>query len=567
MITLDGNRLTVTTRTTEMTWHDARLVRIANAAGQAFLQRADTDGAPPLELLTQDGSVYPLGANPLHTTAVRLLSPTVCEIVLADWDAEASLRIRIDEATDEICVEPSCHSIMTGLYALRLNLSGLEESNPLAIPLQQGALLPLSHPLIQGRRHEWPNAWEAGFAALQGEQGGLGIYALDAEHCGKAIQTGHAAVPGFLGLETMARGPLEQVRAIGGLVWRFGCYDGDWRVPVLRYRSWYRKAYHIDEKMALRPGWLEDIRLAVSWCPTDPALLDALAAYLPPDRVFLHVPYWRAEAYDQDYPSFHTPSPQGQAFLSKARAMGFHAAPHCNLTQVSPDHPLFVPGLPFANRGSRSKRLLGWSWLPLPGMSALQGPPQSHAMVAAHKAHNVLVNMHLGWSGWRRVLAWEIAQATGLLDLDAAFVDVAQWLYDGDSATIENLTDTQGGLRLLSELCALRPGLCLSGEGRNEINAQYLSVCQLHLFDMAHTHAIDGRSVAWLPELTLPIAPLLFEGLSRGIGYYYDAKTPEERRHLIDATRALGAIPTLILNEVALDSAEAQAILKEAAAG
>ncbi|HML47086.1 MAG TPA: hypothetical protein PKE04_10110, partial [Clostridia bacterium] len=167
----------------------------------------------------------------------------------------------------------------------------------------------------------------------------------------------------------------------------------------------------------LRPAWLEDIRLAVSWCPTEPGLLDGLAKRIDPKKVFLHVPYWRAQAYDQDYPVFHEPSAQGRAFLEKARHMGFHAAPHCNLTQISPDHPLFAAGLAFANRNSRSKRLMGWSWLPLPGMSALQGPPQSHSTVAANKQFNVLVNMHLGWSGWRRALAWEIASAVRAMDL------------------------------------------------------------------------------------------------------------------------------------------------------
>ncbi len=564
MITLEGNRLTVASRTTIIEWEGIRLRKISAADGRVYLCGDET--VPPLELLAQDGSVYALGTNPLCRVAVRLLSDTACEITMSDWNADVSLRISIDPKTEEICVEPSCHSMMTGLFALRLNLSGIDEKTlRLVVPLQQGACLPVSHPLIRGRRHEWPNAWEAGFAALQGEGGGLGIYTEDADHCGKAIKTGDSAAEGVIGLETMARGPLESVRAIGGLVWRFGCYQGGWQVPVLRYRDWYRSAYHIAEKEALRPDWLRDIRLAVSWCPTDQDLLEALARRVDPRRVFLHVPYWRAQAYDQDYPVFHEASPAGRAFIEKARRMGFHVAPHCNLTQISPDHPLFPSALPFTNRHSKSKRLLGWSWLPLPGMSALQGPPQSHSAIAAHKGHNVLVNMHLGWSGWRREVAWEIAQAVRALDLDAAFVDVAQWLYDGDAATVENMTDTQGALRLLSDLCALRPGFCLSGEGRNEINAQYLSVCQLHLFDMAHTHAIDGRSVAWLPEITLPIAPLLFDGLSRGIGYYYDAKTPEDRKCLIDATAALGAVPTLILTQTALDSDEARAILRAAA--
>jgi len=69
-------------------------------------------------------------------------------------------------------------------------------------------------------------------------------------------------------------------------------------------------------------------------------------------------------------------------------------------------------------------------------------------------------------------------------------------------------------------------------------------VVQFHLVNFAHVKAIDGEDVSWAVEITEPVNELLFEGLSRGIGYNYGRG--ENRRYMIEATLKQGAIPTLI---------------------
>ena len=55
---------------------------------------------------------------------------------------------------------------------------------------------------------------------------------------------------------------------------------------------------------------------------------------------------------------------------------------------------------------------------------------------------------------------------------------------------------------------------------------------------------MDGRDISWLAQSTIPVSGLVFDGLSRGIGYSYGKGYG--RRTMVDATIKQGAIPTLI---------------------
>ncbi|MBN1246662.1 MAG: hypothetical protein JXC32_03345, partial [Anaerolineae bacterium] len=386
----------------------------------------------------------------------------------------------------------------------------------------------------------------------------------DAHFIFKQVHIGHDKDPQTATFVTQPYGPLEQNRCVGNLAWRISAHQGDWTGPVKRYRAWYWATYRLEDAAQLRPDWLDDIRLAVSWCPTDLGLLDALSERVAPDKVFLHLPRWRPYKYDQDYPSF-VPSAEGRSFIQKARSMGFHVAPHANACQMNPDHPFFFQARDFCTRSPVDMRWGGWSWLPVDGWGSF-GPPQSYSQMPANKDWNILVNVHLAWSPWRRQLTRQVAQLIKELGLDSMFVDVSQLIHNSDNAILEGLTYAEGSLKLIRELAELAPGFCVSGEGRNEISTQYLSMVQFHLYNFAHAAAINGQDVSWVLEGTLPVNEVLFGGLSRGIGYNYGKG--ENRRAMIDATLRQGAIPTLIfqtrdpVSELAGD--EARYILSQA---
>ena len=544
MIDLRGEGLVARSRTTEVAFEGTRLVAIGDAVtGETFLERGLAEGVPGFELLHQSGKRSPLGVHPMASEVhYKVLTERVAEIVLNDWECDVSIRVSVDEESGDILIEPSAWTMQGGVAGLAMNVAGIREDLEVVAPFQQGVKAAMAHPQIQGKEATWPNGWEAGLLVFAGVESGFTVQAWDTDSIFKRVRIGHEESAQAATFTTLAYGPLEMNRCTGNLCWRVSAYRGGWEAPVRRYREWYWDAYCLERAARLRPPWLGEIRLAASWCPAEPQLLDALAQRIDPGQVFLHVPRWRPFGYDQDYPTY-VPDAQGRAFVGKARAMGYHVAPHANACQISPDHPLFAQARDFCTRDPMTMRWGGWSWLPVEGWGAF-GPPQSYSLMPAYKEWNVLVNVHLAWSPWRRQLTRQVADLIRELELDSVFVDVSQHIHNSDNAVLENLTYARGSLKLIRELAELAPGFCVAGEGRNEISTQYLSLVQFHLANFAHVQAIDGEDVSWAVEITEPVNELLFQGLTRGIGYNYGRG--DNRRHMIEATLKQGAIPTLI---------------------
>lgn len=563
MIRRTDEGLTIESRTTIVEINGGRITSIRNAmTGEEFLDPELQGDVPGFELLHQNDEVSPLGVHPIASHfRYNILTDRIAEMVLNDWECDMSVRISIDEETGDILIEPSTWTMQGAIAGLGMNIPGMRKDLQVVAPFQQGVKLPLTHPQMEGKYASWPREWEAGLLVLDGGDSGFTVQSWDDHYLFKAVKIGREENSHVVQFITLAPGPLEEKRCVGNVCWRISAYEGDWKVPVLRYRDWYWKAYSLTETAKLRPDWLDDLRLAVSWCPTDPALLDALAEKIDPKFVFLHVPHWRTSLYDQDYPTFQ-PDKKGKAFILKAREMGFHCAPHANTCQMSPDHPFFFEARDFCTRSPMDLRWGGWTWLPVEGWGNF-GPPQSYSHMASHKDWNVLVNVHLAWSPWRRQLTRQIASLIEELRLDSIFVDVALHIANSDNAYLEGLSFAEGSLKLIRELVDLAPGFCVSGEGRNEISTQFLSVTQFHLYNFAHRYAIEGEDVSWVLDGTLPVNDLLFKGLARGIGYNYGQG--DNRRDMIDATLKQGAIPTLIFNTEdpvsELDSDECRYIL------
>lgn len=566
MIRLTEKGLIVQSKTTIVEFEGVRLVSLKDViTGEEFLDRSLAEGVPGFQLYHQNGKASPLGTHPLASQVhYTLLTERIAEIVLNDWECDLSVRVSVDEENGDILLEPSAWTMQGGVAGIGLTIAGVRQDLQLIAPFQQGARAPLSHPQMAYKVADWPAVWEAGFIVLAGRESGFTAQAWDDRFIYKGLRLGYEQNAQVITLITYAHGPLEMNRCVGNLCWRLSAYRGDWPVPVHRYRDWYWRAYRLEEAARLRPEWLEEIKLAISWCPTNLALLDELARRISPKQVFIHLPNWRPYKYDQDYPTY-VADEAGRAFILKARAMGYHVAPHTNTCQMSPDHPFFFQARDFCTRSPLDLRWGGWSWLPVKGWGSF-GPPQSYSLMPARKDWNILVNVHLAWSPWRRQLTRQVADLIRDLGLDAIFVDVSQYIHNSDNSLLENLTYPQGSLKLIRELVDLAPGFCVSGEGRNEISTQFLSLTQFHLYNFAHVQAIDGQDVSWVEECTLPVNELLFKGLTRGIGYHYGQGT--NRQHMIEATLKQGAIPTLIFQTpdpvAELDSPECRYLLERA---
>jgi len=535
MLNVDGDRLIVETKTLRARFESGVLVSVVRKSdGRELLVESEARSKPVLELLYANQGVSPLSGAPGDRASCRRLNALSAEYRFEAWHGDGVLAIAEDPETGDLVIEPSGYASRPGLQACRWNLAGIAPDLRLVAPFFQGVMLDLEDPLIARSRWAWPHSWEAGMAILQGDEGGFWVHCRDDRYRFKALQVGggDSGTERRLGFETEPAGPLDRNLAAGGLAWRLNVYEGDWRVPASAYREWLRRAY---EPRSPRPGWLEDVRFAVSWCPCEAGILEALGARLDPASVLLHVPRWRTDPYDENYPTYRA-SAEGRQFTQAARAAGFRVMPHMNSVDMDPTHPVYAYVRDFQYREPVSKSVQGWTWIKGGNLPV----PESNAARLRHRDKKTMVKIHPGLATWRSILTENVAEAAEDLDLDAVFLDVTLCIWNTDNGVVEYQTTPEGMRRLIAQTAGLGRGLVVGGEGRNEVIAQDLSFAQVHLFRSWQSSA-DGLERAG----GCPLNEFLFEGLCRSFGYSgLDGSTPESALRMKTHV-SLGAIPTV----------------------
>ena len=537
MLDVRGTRLSVETKTLTARFEAGCLVSlIRKSDGQEFLVEREAVAESPLELLYVDRSVSTLCGDPDDRVTCRQVNALAAEYRFEAWRGDGILSITEDTDTGDLLIEPSGYASRPGLRACRWNLAGIAHGLRLVAPFFQGVMLELDDPLVAGSHWAWPHSWEAGLVILQGIGGGFWVHCQDDRYRFKALQVGpdSEGPDRRLGFETEPPGPLDTTLAAGGLSWRLNVYEGDWRAPAARYRDWLRNAY---QPRAKRPDWLDDIRFAVSWCPCDPEVLESLASLLKPARVLLHVPRWRSDPYDENYPTYRA-SDEGRRFIRAARSAGFRVMPHMNSIDMDPTHPTYAYVRDFQYREPISGSVQGWTWVE----GEVRPVPESNAARLLHRDKKTMVKIHPGLAAWRSILTQNVAEAVEDLDLDAVFLDVTLCTWNTRNGIVEYQTTAEGMRRLVALTAGLGQGLVVGGEGRNEVIAQDLSFSQVHLFRSVQ-RCVDGL------ERTggCPLNEFLFQGLCRSFGYSgLNGSTPESALRMSTHV-SQGAIPTVTI--------------------
>ncbi len=530
-------RITVQTDRYTAEFNGPRLVRFASRDGHAWLESA-TGPPPALELVDCNDRAQDIGASPHAKSEVVRLGPHSADVIVSDWHGDGVVRIEVDLPTGALCVTPSVTAARRGVARVRWNLAGLKPSLDLVAPFYQGVRLKLDDTLIARERWRWPSAWEAALAVLQqGDAGGMSVCCHDRRFRYKNLYVGHpSGAAAVLGLETENYGPWHDHQAAGGLTWRLDAHAGSWPAAAEPYRRWLWRAFELESARQARPAWFKEVTLAVSWCPSSPAVLEALAKRHPPGRTLLHVPGWRDRGYDEDYPRY-VASEDGRAFLSRARTMGFRVMPHFNFFAVDPSNAAFAVVAPFVYRKLPSGELDGWGWKD----GGYLGIPQSGSQMTTHREDKVMAYIHPGSSWWRSCLCRQVSAAAGDLELDSAFVDQTLCTWNTENCLVEDQTPTEGMWRLTRELSQLVGGLTIGGEGLNEISMQWQSFAQAHLFKSHH------QTIAGLERVPCPVGDYLFGQLCRTIGYANLHGRDEQSALRMQVHAKLGTIPTITI--------------------
>ena len=538
---VDGLRIFVETATLAAVLDAGRLVSLrSRRTGEEFLDGKAGEG-PSLALLYRGGERVPVTAARFGQVSVHALSETRAEVVVAAWDADGTIVVTADAETGDLVLQPGAFSSRPGVRACRLTMAGIRPGLDLVAPFFQGARLALEDSLVRDSHWPWPMHWEAALAILAGRDSGFWVHARDDRYRYKALHVGSPEGARSLGFDCEAWGPIDDNRSAGGLAWRVNVFDGDWTVPASRYRDWLWTAHGLAARERERREWVRGVGFAVSWCPGQPEILDALAAWLPPRRVLLHYPDWRTLPYDEGYPTFE-PSDAAKAFTARARAMGFRLMPHFNSVDMDPSHPVYARVRDFEYRDVETKRVQGWAWHEERSI----GVPESNTARLGNRDKKVMVKIHPGLGLWRSILGTAVQDAARALDLETVFLDVTLVSQNLHNCFVEGLTSSEGMLRLVDHVAGLGGGLVVGGEGRNEVTAQGLSFAQAHLFRSWQENA-EGLERAG----GCPLGELLFGRLCRTIGYSALSGRDEQQALRLRVHESLGAIPT-----ITVDSAE-----------
>lgn len=537
-VLIKDNSILVTTSTLTATIKNGFLTSlISKTGGEEYITPFDTGSFTALQLLYPGSELAEISSANFGKLTLTQISDQKAEIILHSWHGDGMISVSVDDETGDLIIEPSAYSSRPGVLACRWNMPGIRHDLDLVAPFFQGIKLKPDDPLIRDSRWNWPMSWEAGLAILQSASGGFYVHTEDTRYRYKALKTGTKNDPFVLGFDSEAYGPIENNLAAGGLSWRINVHKGDWKVPAQRYRDWLWKAYDLKKEEDKRKPWIYDVKFAVSWCPGDLSILDALAKKTDPSKVLLHFPDWRTDIYDQNYPTY-TASEKAKSFIQKGMKMGFHIMPHCNSVDMDPSNPAYTWIRDFQYRHIETRQLQGWSWVE----EKVLGVPESNQSRMENRDKNVMIKVHPGLSMWRSILGENIAKAGKDLQLDSVFIDVTLVTQNLHNCLVESMTSTEGMKRLIDHVSLLNNGLVVGGEGLNEITMQGLSFAQAHLFRSWQT-SVAGLERAGGCDLN----NFLFGKLTKTIGYSgLSGKTKdEELRMKIHLDH--GAIPTVTI--------------------
>ena len=441
-VTLNGNELTVASRTLRAKFTQAALTSLVNLTTNENYIAAPGPNFISATMLNPDNQDLVPGAwsvDPSGTSASIEFHDTVRRVKMTVGVADDDMFLRFEGSS----TTPGLVSISWGIFGLNLS------PGRLVIPAQGGTYFDAtSTPTFQGL--DYPVHWENQMVVYQGGAGSVLMYARDPVPVYKRLHASRQTGKLDMAFEIFATAPWDSASNVASIEWRMRGYSGDWRAPADTYKSYLTSIRPFSNADGDR-AWIKDVRGVVIFHTLDYSLLDKLALEVVPNKTVLLLTTWRQKPFDIDYPDY-TPAADTEPFIQRAHQLGFHVMLHVNLLGVSETNAAYGGIKPYQIKTADEKKEMGWQWDEFP-----TGDIRRVAYISPAS------------SAYRQLFINSIRPAINALQPDALHLDAGGAIVNDGNGLIEGMNGMQGIMQLHRDLMAAFPNVVLGGESTNEI--------------------------------------------------------------------------------------------------
>ncbi len=465
------------------------------------------------------------------------------------WESGEAVDTKVT-ATDDGCltVKQTAHS-ENGVSSVSFSIT-VPNRYDLILPIWGGVRLTAEQPDIDLKftRLTYPDIWQAQMFLIQGTNGGLLVYAQDDASQFKALNVHNDDENFYLTIETIPQAPFDQYKEFETVEWKMVPYKGDWQEGAALYREYADKLFDLPAIQAKKPEWASQIQLAVLTDIEDEPMLAELAKKVDPKKTLLIVPGWRKAEYDTAYPDY-TPKEGIKEKIKYAQGLGYRVAVHFNFLGAALDSPEYTGKLKDAH-----------------SLDAFTKEPIIESYDAFGKTF-AFSQLNPASTVWQEVLVEKTKETVKELGVDGIHLDQSLLCFNDGRGLVNGMTSMQGTIAMQKALAEALPGIAFSGEGINELNMQYSSWLQVHVY------GLDSDAQTWDDSRFNQICPLttVLYGDYTSLYHYPAMPTTEPEQYYQAWYRAgnwrTGHIPTLMrINaaQVSNPNQTMELVLKEA---
>lgn len=389
---------------------------------------------------------------------------------------EVLTRFEWDEASDELVVRQEANSPQPGLAAVEWTLGPIPYDSKILVPAGGGTQVDANTPDLV-LSFNYPLGWEAQLVVVQtSDDAGFYVWSDDETHCFKRLQLERTDEGWMMHMMVFNYAPFAELTSASTPNWRVGVYEGDWRVPALKYRQWrnsFMKPLPFAEQT---PSWVADTRVQVL-TNQNIECVEALAKKVDPSQVVLFLLQWRKPEFDRDYPNYDEFGNGYLDLIKRAHELGFRVMLYVNHFSVSDTHPSYKDkyyDLIVRNPFGKHEKLTFTNIRVKPAIVNYYVNPASRL--------------------WREDFIERMKRLVEVSGADALHLDQNFHVHNDYNGLIDGMTYVEGVQALHRELREALPEVALGGENVNELTFSYMSFAQRTVWS-AMRGTIDRSSI------------------------------------------------------------------------